>query len=254
MIRQFQAFTKKEFHESVASYRLCVFLAVFLLFGMLSPLMAKIAPDLLASLDTGMIIEMPEPTALDSWTQFFKNVSQMGMLVLVILFSGIMSSEFQKGTLVNLLTKGLSRSVVVVSKFVAASAIWALSYLLCLAVCFAYTAYFWELGELSHAFLAFLAPWLFGEMMIAILMLGGTIFGNVYGSLFSCLIAVVALNLVALIPNASKFNPSALSGGTLALLSKASEPSAFVPAMAICAVLAVGLVIATVEVFKRKTV
>ncbi|MDR1639957.1 MAG: ABC transporter permease [Clostridiales bacterium] len=254
MIRQFQALSKKEFYESAATFRLYILLAVFLLFGMLSPLIAKATPDLLAAIDTGMVIEMPEPTALDSWTQFFKNVAQMGMIILVILYSGIMSNEFSKGTLVNLLTKGLSRSVVILAKFVAASIVWLASYLICLGTCWAYTIYFWGSVEISNAFLTFAAPWLFGEILIALLMLGGTIFSNVYGSLFTCFAAVVVLNAISLIPKASRYNPASLAGGTLALIAGAGEPSQFIPAMVVGAVLAAGLVVATIEVFKRKRV
>jgi ABC-2 type transport system permease protein len=254
MIRQFQALSKKELCESAATFRLYILLAVFLLFGMLSPLIAKATPDLLASIDMGVAIELPEPTALDSWTQFFKNVAQMGMLVLVILYSGIMSNEFSKGTLVNLLTKGLSRSAVVLAKFAAASLVWLASYLICLGACWAYTIYFWGAAEIGDAFLAFAAPWLFGEILIALLMLGGTIFSNVYGSLFTCLGAVVALNILSLIPEASRYNPASLAGGTLALIAGTGDPSQFSPAMAAGAVLAVVLVAATIEVFKRKRV
>ena len=254
-MKQFIVFTKKEFFESAATFKLYILLAAFLIFGMMSPLLAKLLPDILKSVNLeGMIIEIPESSAIDSWTQFFKNVGQMGMLVLAIIFSGIMANEFSKGTLVNLLTKGLSRKNVILSKFFSATMIWTIAYLLCFGICYAYTAYFWEEVGISHGFLTFAAPWLFGELLIAVLMLGGTLFSNFYGSLLSSIVVVIVLNLISLIPNSAKYNPASLAGGTLALLTEAAKPSDFIPAVIVCSVLIVALIVETIIVFNHKKI
>lgn len=252
-MKQFMVFTKKEFKESLATYKLYILLAVFLIFGIISPLFAKILPDVLGSMeDTGIVIQITDPTVMDSWAQFFKNIGQMGMLVIAIIFSGIMSNEFSKGTLINLLTKGLTRKTVVLSKMFSASALWTISYLLSLGVCAAYTAYFWNLDGLHHVLLSFTALWLFGELLISLLMLGGTLFNNNFGGLLSCFAVVVILNLVGIIPNSAKYNPVSLAGGTLNLLSGAQEASDFIPAMIICTVLIIAIVITTILIFNKK--
>ena len=254
-MRQFIVFTKKELFESVATFKLYILIALFLIFGMMSPLLAKLLPEILKSVDLqGMVIDLPEPSAIDSWTQFFKNVGQMGMIVLVIVFCGIMANEFSKGTLVNLLTKGLHRRNVILSKFFAASLVWTIAYLVCFGICYAYTAYFWDDIGIQHGFLTFSAPWLFGELLIAVLMFGGTLFSNFYGSLLSCIAVFIVLNLIGIIPSTAKYNPVSLAGGTLALLMDAAEPSDFIPAMIICAVIIIVLIAATIIVFNRKRV
>ena len=93
---------------------------------------------------------------------FFSNISQMGVLTLVIVFAGVMANEFNKGTLINILTKGMKRSTVILSKFTVSSIIWAMSYLLSFAVAYAYTANFWGIETLPHAFLAFASPFVCG--------------------------------------------------------------------------------------------
>jgi len=254
-MKQFFAFTKKELAESVVTYRLYILLAVFLIFGMMSPLFAKLTPELLKTLETsGIAIQMPEPTAMDSWAQFFKNVGQMGMLVLAISFSGIMASELSKGTLIILLAKGLNRHVVILSKFFASTILWTVSYLACLGICYAYTAYFWNDYTIYNAAIAFAAPWVFGELLLSIVIFGGTLFGNIYGSLLTCLSIVVALNVIGIIPNTAKFNPVTLSGGTLPLLRGVGEVSDFVPAMMVCAMMITALLVGAVLVFEKKEV
>ncbi|MCL2545730.1 MAG: ABC transporter permease [Oscillospiraceae bacterium] len=255
-MRQFIAMTKKEFFESTATFRLYILLAAFLIFGMMSPLIAHLMPTILESAmaDTGITMTLPEPSAMDAWTQFFSNIGQLGMLALVIVFCGIMSNELSRGTLTNLLTKGLKRRTVILAKFLSASLLWTVSYALSLAVCIGYTAYFWEIGAMPHATLAFAGLWLFGILMLALLLFGGTLFGNLYGSLFSCLGAVIVLNLIGIVPSVARYNPVSLAGSTLSLLSGESRPSEFIPAFLICIGLIVVLVAGAVFVFNRKKV
>ncbi len=249
----FIAMTRKEFMESLRTYRLVIFLAVFGLFGMMSPLLAKLTPELLKSLgDAGMTITMADPTAMDAWVQFFKNVGQMGMLVLVIVFCGIMAGEFTRGTLVNLLTKGMKRRTVVLAKFLTASVLWAASYLLCVALCYVYTVYLWPVNELSHAGWAFLAPWLFGELMIALLIFGGVLFRSISGALCSCGGVVIGLGLVSIVPSVQKYNPIILAGDTLNLLNGQKGLAEYVPALVICAAAVIALVMASIAVFSKK--
>src|SRR5450756_729063 len=139
-MRAYFVFTKKEFTENLRTYKLMIMIVVFLIFGVMNPLFAKFTPEILkaAGLDPSAL-GMGTPTAMDSFAQFFKNVGQLGLLVLVIVFSGIMANELSEGTLINILTKGMKRSTVILSKFTMATVIWTVSYLLCLAVTYAYT-------------------------------------------------------------------------------------------------------------------
>ena len=74
----FIAFTKKEWMESVRTYKFFILITVFLLFGFMNPIIAKVMPELLASvLPEGMFITLAPPNAIDSWMQFFKNVSPL---------------------------------------------------------------------------------------------------------------------------------------------------------------------------------
>jgi len=253
-MKAFGVFTKKELLESVRTYRIIIMLAVFAIIGILSPLTALLMPQILGSIDLGgVIITLPEPTAMDAWGQFYSNIGSMGMLVVIIVFSGIMANEFSRGTLVNLLTKGLSRSTVVLSKFTAATIIWTLAYLLSLGVAMAYTAFYWEI-DLQNAILAFLSLWLFGELLISMLIFGGTLFASFAGSLALTGGAVVIMMLLNIAPGMARFNPISLAGDSLALLNGAASARDFIPAVVICILLVIVLVAASIVVFGRKKV
>ena len=92
-MRGYFAFIKKEFTEQLRTFRVLILFAVFFIFGMMSPLLAKLLPDILSGMELqGMTINIPEPTAMDAYSQFFKNTTQMGVIVILLVFGGIISN------------------------------------------------------------------------------------------------------------------------------------------------------------------
>lgn len=256
-MRAYLAFTKKEFCEVTRTYKLLIMACVFFVLGLMNPITAKIIPQMMDSfLPEGMKIVIPEPTAADSWAQFFKNVPQMGLIVLVIVFSGILANEFSRGTLVNMLTKGLSRSIVILSKFTMMVSVWTASYILCFGVSYAYTAYFWSGDGISplHVIFSVSCLWLFGVLLLASMMLGGVLFKNSYGCLLFTGGFVVILFLINIVPKLQEFNPIALASNNMALITNGMPISDFVWPIALCAALTAGFVIAAVAVFNKKQV
>ncbi|MEG0367463.1 MAG: hypothetical protein RR585_11555, partial [Coprobacillus sp.] len=124
-MKSYLAFTSKEILESIRSYKAFILIIVFLILGFMSPITAKLTPEIMKNfMPAGMSIEVATPTVIDSWMQFFKNVPQIGMIVIVIVLSSMISGEINKGTLINVLTKGLSRKNVILAKFTCATLTW----------------------------------------------------------------------------------------------------------------------------------
>lgn len=226
--------------EFYRSHKLWIILAVFLLLGMMNPLTAKITPQLMESfMPEGMIINITNPTALDSWMQFYKNVPQFGLVILVILFSGMMSQEYSKGTLINMLTKGLPRWSVVLSKFTLALVMWTAAYLLCVCVSWGYTAYFWSGSNLPNLVSASALLWLYGVLLLAVGLFGSVVCKNAYGNLLITGGFVGIQFLINIIPEAARYNPLYLASGNLALIEETVQLSDF----PISIIAAVGLVL-----------
>ena len=252
-MRAFAAFFRKEISESARTYKGFIMLGVFFIIGAMSPLTAKLLPDIFNGTEiSGILFNMPEPTAFDSWTQFFSNVSQIGVLTYVIVFCGITANELGKGTLVNILSKGMRRSVVIAAKFSAAACVFTVCYWLSFLTSYLYTAYFFGTSGLNGAFLAFAGPWAYGGMLISLMILGGVLTKNFYGSLFTVGGSVIVMSLLNIAPAINKFNPISLSGGTLAILNGSAQNSDFIPAVFICISATAALLAASVIAFNRK--
>lgn len=254
-MRCYVAFIKKEFVESVRTYKFYIMIAVFLLLGMMNPITAKITPQLLKSfMPEGVSITIADPTALDSWAQFFKNVPQMGLIVLVIIFSGIMANEFSRGTLINVLTKGLPRSVVILSKFTMAAVLWTLNYILCFGVTYGYTAYFWNNDSVRNIGFSVFCLWLFGVLLLAVILFGGVLFKNNYGSLLFTGGLTVLMLLMNIAPKLQKFNPITLASKNMALLTGDMTISDFRTSVLICSVVTIAFLAAAIMIFNKKQV
>ncbi len=254
-MKSFLAFTGKEFTEYIRTYKLFILLIVFMIFGFLSPITAKYLPQIIemAGLDPAAM-GLGESTAADSFAQFFKNVGQMGLLVVVIIFSGIMANEFAKGTLVNMLTKGLKRPTVILSKWVSAVSCWTVAYLLCLGISYGYTAFYFEIEGYENLIAAFFALWLYGVLLLVLVILGGTMFKNVYGSLLLTGGVVVLLTLLNLIPYIQKYNPASLASDNMALITAQKGLDDLLPAFILCGGAILLLTAASILIFNKKQI
>lgn len=254
-MKAYIAFTKKEFTECSRTYKFFLMITFFLLIGMLNPITAKITPMLLDSfMPEGISITISEPTALDSWGQFFKNVPQMGLIIMVIIFSGIMANEFSRGTLINMLTKGLPRNIVILSKFTMASTIWTLSYFICFLTTYFYTAYFWNTEGIVSLIPAILCVWLFGILLLSVIILGGVLFKGYSGGLLFTGGFTVALFLMNILPFIQKYNPVMLVSGNMALITGVMERSEFVIPVIISIAGAVIFITLSVLLFNKKQI
>lgn len=173
-MNNFFAFLKKEFFELSRSGKLMIFGFIFILFGIMNPAIAKLTPWILEqsadSFSQGIIIGDVTVTAMDSWGQFVKNIP-MAMIVMLIMFSGTFTGEYSKGTLIPIVTKGLSRNSIVISKTVVMIITWSLGFGLCFGITYGYTAYYWDNSVVNNlAFMAF-CWWLMGIFLICVLTL-----------------------------------------------------------------------------------
>ena len=252
-MNDYLVFLKKELIEYARTYKLLILLIVFIIFGITNPLIAKLTPELLASfMPEGMLVAIPEPTALDSWAQFFKNTQQMGIIVLVLVFSGVLSNELSRGTLINLLTKGLSREAVIIGKFLAMLSVWSLSVLLSSLLTLVYTIYLFPGDQVQNLVLAVFCMWLFGAFLLAVLLGSATLVSGNYGSLLLTGLTVVVLLILNIIPGATRFNPISLATRNMELVSNTTEASALFAAIGVTGLAILGLITLTVYVFRRK--
>jgi len=221
----FSAALRKELLEQWRTHRFIVVAAVLVAFGLFSPLLAYLTPEIVTLVpgaeQLGALI--PEPGVADAVDQYIKNLSQFGVILALLLGMGIIAKEKERGTAALMLVKPLSRGAFVGAK----AAALALTFVCALALSALGGYYYtWVLfGPLSvlgwvvlNALLfAYLATYLAVALLASALgrsqvMAGGLAFG-----LF------VLLGIVGALPGLGDYTPSrllrwgreiALSGGS----------------------------------------
>ena len=253
-MRIFLSLLKKEAIEGARTKKIISTFILFLFIGLISPLTAKLTPMILQSIATGNIdINVAPPSEIDSWTQFFKNISQIGMFGLSIILSTQMANEFQKGTLINLLSKGLPRYQVVLSKIFYNFILWFIAYFCSFILTYFYTRYFFGISfSIRNILMAALLPFIFGLFLISLEILAGVISGNVIGTLILTTAGIVIQLILSIRDEIVKYMPIALIGKPVNLIKGIGYDDYYVPIITGSILLILCIVISIAVINKKQ--
>ena len=237
----YAAFLKKELAENMKNYRFPILFAVFLIFGLTSPFLARFTPEILSAVGADMRMGAP-PAALDAWEQFYKNISGIGFSAFIILFGSCMSGEYSKGTLVLLITKGLPRPAVIFAKYTVAAILMTVCYWAGFLAACCCTACLWPGAALPHVLAAAFYLWLIGFLYLGILLLGCVIFRQTFTSILFTGGTAAAISLLGAAAPLRRANPFLLTSKNVELISGAASVSEFfMPAMISAAITIIAL-------------
>ena len=249
------AFWKKEWLEQLRSGKLIILGILFVLFGIMNPAVAKLTPWLLETMadslaQGGMTITVGEVTAMDSWVQFFKNIP-MALIVFILMESSIFTKEYQTGTLLLSLTKGLARWKVLVAKALMLTLLWTLGYWLCFGITYGYNAYFWDNSIAQNLLFSAVCWWIFGLWVISLTVLFSVLAKENPVVLVGTGGVVFASTLLSLLPKLQKFLPTQLSDGN-SLIYGLAETDKYIPALLIAAGMTVICFAISIPIFNKK--
>ena len=239
-MRQTVAFIKKELTESIRGGRLVFLGILFLALGIMNPAVAKLTPLLLETMsdalaESGMTVTEVAVDALTSWTQFFKNIP-IGLIAFLLIYSGILTREYESGALVLMLTKGVSRRSVVFAKALTLIGSWSAGYWLCFAVTYVYNAYFWDNSVVSSLGWAVGGWYLFGVWTVCLSMFFSAVCKRHTHVLLGVGGCVLLSYVIEIIPKFEKYTPTYLLGNA-PLLTGAESWETYAWSLAVTATL-----------------
>ena len=249
------ALMRKEYMEATRTGKIMIIILLFVLFGIMSPAVAKLTPWMMKMLsdsmaESGLIVTNVQVDALTSWTQFFKNIP-IALIAFVLIFSDIFTKEYKSGTLLLVLTKGLSRYKVVLAKTVLLLSIWTVGYEICFTITYGYNEYFWDNSIAVGLLPAMVHWWLFGVWIIGLIVLFSVLVKSYTGVLLGTGGSVLGVYLISFFPKAWKYTPTTLmESASLLIGTKSIEDYGI--AVLITILLVVICLIVSITVMNRK--
>lgn len=256
-MKQLTAFTSKELLESVRTGKILILSILFLLFGIMNPAIAKLTPWLMEILsesltETGVSIISVEINAFTSWTQFYKNIP-IAFIIFLLIFSNTLTGEYQKGTLINIITKGMNRWKIIVSKGITIISFWTIGYWLMFGITYGYNAYFWDNNIVSHIFFSAVCSYLIGIWLISLILLMSTIFRSNSFAILAVGGAFLMIYFIGSLPKIGKYMPIQLLN-SMDLLLNIEKISEYSYAIIITIILSILNIVASIICFNRKNI
>lgn len=252
---QWTAFLKKEWIEFTRSGRVWIVLAVCIFFGIMNPAIAKLTPWMLEYFsdsfsEMGIVAGQVQIDAMTSWAQFDKNYSLLLILILLLL-SNLLTEEYQKGTLIPIITRGMSRWKVLTVKSAMAAAVWTAGYWLCVLITYGYNEYFWANQTADHLFLYCGCLYLAGLWMTIALISASAYFSSSTGVILCSILEFALSYCIGMTDAAGRYVPTHLLNASL-LLSGNAEISDYAASALVTGIIAAVHLALAVFIFQRK--
>lgn len=200
---------KKEIREAVRTPRLLIISSLFIFFAIVSPLTAKFMPLIIKQMGEQVaFLTIPEPTYIDAYMQLFKNMNSIVFIVLIFMLCGTIASEKNKGIIPLIVTKGLSRSSIIIGKFLAHSSIYTIIYLVSCSIFYIYSIILFPQHDIKTALLSLTIFGIYGIFLISGIILASTV-ANSYGiaALYGFGVYILS-SIAASIPYVKHFSPA----------------------------------------------
>lgn len=130
-----------------------------------------------------------------------------------------MSSEYSKGTLLLLVTKGLARPAVILTKYTVAAVSMTVSFWVSFVGAYGYTDHLWPDTSLSYIVPSAFFMWMIGFLYLSILILGCVLFKQTFTSILFTGGIVALFSIFSMVRPLSALNPIVLASRNVDLIS-----------------------------------
>jgi ABC-2 type transport system permease protein len=251
-VRGFAVFAGKEVREILRTWRIWVLPGILLLFAVSAPFLARFTPELVTALAGDQFggLKLPPGTALDSYAQWIKNLTQITLFALIIIEGGIVSTEVTTGTAILVLTKPVSRGAFVVAKALVQSVFLAVVLVVGTLVTWGLTDAVFGTAPAGPIW-ASSSVWLvLGVFYVAMMTLFSVLIRSQAGAAGVGIAAFIVLSVAGLWKPLSDYSPAGLAGRATSLAADTATTSPLWPIIVSLAA-SVALVWLATWVFRR---
>jgi len=216
-MRQFITLFKKDLTELWRTKKVLILAIVFVIFALSSPLIAEMTPALLESLGDAVQITMPDPTINDSYDQFVKNIGQLGVFTMIIVFGGLIANEKKRGLYTTLRNNGVNKFNFIFSKIVSQLLVLTVIYGISVLIFSLYNSIIFDQLFVEYSWLSFLAFYVYLVFVICLTNFFSAISKNSLVAILLAIGVVISLAILDLF-EFGKYAPNYLMSISLGIL------------------------------------
>ena len=248
----FTVFARKEAREILRTWRIWVLPGILLFFALTGPVLARFTPEIVGALAASQLggLKLPAPTYLDAYTQWIKNLSQIALFALIIIYGSIVSAETKSGTAVLVLTKPVSRTAFVIAKAAVHSVFLTVLVALVTLLTWGLTEAIFGKAPGSALWSAALVWLVFGVMFITLMTLLSVLIGSTARAAGAGLGVYALVSIAAIWKPLGTYSPAGLAS-LPASLAAGKDAVVLWPVLT-SLLLAVALVALAARMFRRK--
>lgn len=250
----FDTFVMKEVREILRTWRIWVLPGILLFFAVTGPPLAKFTPQILtavAGMNPALISKLvPTPTYLDAYGQWIKNLTQVGLFALIIIYGGIVSAERKSGTAILVLTKPVSRSAFIWAKAIVHGAFLTAIVVVGTALTWAITALTFGEAAAGPAWTSAICWLAFGLFFVALMILLSVLLPSQAGAAGAGIGVYAAMAILGLSKALTLYTPVGLAVAPATLA--AGKPFPVMWPLVSSLALTVALVVAATVAFRRQ--
>ena len=210
----FRVLLIKELREQFRTNRFVAVAAVFIFFGILSPLTDRYMKELFDAMGTqagGMTFTVPPPSLNGAAAAILKNASQFGIICALLLAMGSVAWEKERGTAGMILTKPASRAAFLAAKLIAISLTLGFATFLGCAFSYVYVLLLYPAPFALGGYVAMAALlWWMLVGFAAITIFGSTLTRSAIAAAGIGLVALLVFGILAQLPVVGDYMPTSL--------------------------------------------
>jgi ABC-2 type transport system permease protein len=219
-VASFYILFKKEFKGQLRTYRLLIVVAVFLVFGLGTPLLLKYLHELIPAEEATIL---PEFTAIDAVKGYLDTLGQVGLITTILVAMGMVSRERETGTAAMTLSKPIGCGYFIAAKLAALALTFGLGIAVGAVGCYFYTVVLFEDPGGLNFLLASLIGGLYLLFCLAVTLMYSSFFKSQLAAGGLALVTLVALVGSAGLPVMKDYSPGALPAWSQSVASGSSE-------------------------------
>jgi len=243
---------KKEMMELYRTKKMLIIGLAFILMALASPLLAKITPELMKSLEEdGFQVAIPDPTTIDSYTQLIQSVSQICLFTVIIVFGGMIANERKKGLYTNLVNNGVKKYNFIFAKIVSQLVMVTIIYIISILLFGSYNYILFDEFIITYSLISLFMLYIYMVFIMCCVTLYSTV---CKGSGMSITLGIMTALFVGIFDlfKFGKYMPGHLLTASLNIFSDASYLDYIYVTMGIAALISVALVALSVKMCSIK--